>query len=342
MSEPMDLTSPARGRIYARSSQSSIVPEPRVPPWVTYPAIPPHISGPLPQPLCPAFPHLTSNSVPPYLHTANRRLQSLHSPPIISPLVSLPNINSVVVDNSFYVNHPRNQGPFTVPRVFCRSPTNSLHQPPQIASPGLSYVTAQPSIAAPVLHAPIADLNHSFHNPSHTASLQPYHTSPHFHSIAITGVELPEYAPAIRSPTHEPSRLRYNHFHTPLCTPSVNASSHFSHPISHLSPHSHTPLTNDIHHIPNDFAPRPLLINLLLFLLPKMYQNWLGKATGAPGTQLLPPSSRTNKSLAIFLTAWLLEHNMTLRSFHHIHLLSNPTLCNRTLTNLLTGGQWTE
>ena len=143
MSEPMDFTSPTNGHIYSRPSRSFTIPEPGVPPQPSYPVV-------LPQSSHPVVPPQVSSSVPPYLHTASRRFQPLRSPQIISPPVSLPNVNSIVMDNAFYVN-PHEHQVFAIPRVYHHSPTTSLHQPAPRSSPGLSYVSYQPVVPSSIV-----------------------------------------------------------------------------------------------------------------------------------------------------------------------------------------------
>jgi len=267
----MDLTSPTNGRMYARPSRTFTIPEPGVPPQPSYPAV-------LPQPSHPVVPPQVSSSVPPYLHSASRRFQPLRSPQIISPPVSLPNVNSIVMDNAFYVN-PHEHQVFTIPRVYRHSPTASLHQPAPRSSPVLSYLSYQPIvpslIAAPVPRAPIPDLDRSFHNRSHNSSVRP--NSVHdFYSLP------PRYVPTVipdhgnlslRTPSQARSHLQHNLFRAPLRTSSSVTESLHSHPVPSLRqtpPHMHdyvpqprspllsrTPSTNNIHHVRNDFAPFP-------------------------------------------------------------------------------------
>jgi hypothetical protein len=232
MSEPMDLTSPAHGRIYARPSQAFSIPEPGVPPQPSYPVIPPH----------------TSNSVPPYLYSANRRFQPLQSPPILSPLISLPNASSLAVDNAFHLD-PHDQRSLPTPHIFRRSPTVSLRLPIQHTSPGLSYTSYHPPpIAAPVARAPIPNLDQSLHNRSHTASLRRNSVTPHFYPTPVPieppfNLYAPPFSPDAQPSPFQPasrasSHLQYDHFRVPLRTPLNSSSSvtqsHSSHPISPL------------------------------------------------------------------------------------------------------------
>ena len=128
MSEPMDFTSPTHGRIYACTLCALSIPEPGIQSQLPYPVIPPQ----------------TSNSVPPNLHSANRRLQPLFSPSFIFPTLSLPNIFSPTPDN---VLHHQSIAPLAYRHLH----NPHLHQPIPHGSPGLSYVTHQSGLPSPAV-----------------------------------------------------------------------------------------------------------------------------------------------------------------------------------------------
>jgi len=244
MSKPMDLTSPTHGCIYARPSRTFTILEPSVQPQPSYPVIAPQIS----------------NSVPPNMHSANRHLQPLLSPSFISPPLSLPNIQSPTPDTIF---HHQSIPPL---QTFCHLDNSQYHQPTLRNSPGISYITYRSvipsSIAAPVPHAPISNLDHSFHNHSCIAPLR-------LISVALPIQDLcpPQYAPAVIPDAFNPPlrMLSQAHSHSHVCapirTPSSVTESHHSHPISPF--HQVPPHMNDYdnaQHIPNNFPPPPFQV----------------------------------------------------------------------------------
>jgi len=172
MSEPMDLTLPTHSHIYACSLQAFTIPEPGVPPQLSYPTNPPY----------------ASSSVPPYFYSSNRCIQTLQSPPIISPPIFLPNVNSLVIDNALHISLCDQHG-LTILHVYHHPLAASFHQPAQHTSPVLSYASyhslISSLIAAPVAQVPILDLDQSFHNHSHTASLQQNPAAPLFYPMPV-------------------------------------------------------------------------------------------------------------------------------------------------------------
>ena len=126
MSEPMDFTSPTHGHIYARTSRVLSILEPGIQSQLLYP-------------VNPNIPPQISNSVPPYLYSANRRLQPLLSPSIISPTLSLPHILSTTPDN---ILHHQS----LMPSAYRRLNNPHFHQPTPHGSPGLR----PPPIASPI------------------------------------------------------------------------------------------------------------------------------------------------------------------------------------------------
>ena len=241
MSEQMDLTSPTHGCIYACPSRTFTIPEPSIQPQPSYPVIPPQIS----------------NSVPPNLHSANRRLQPLLSPSFISSPLSLPNIHSPTPD--IFLHHQ----PVVQPQTYRRLHNPHLHQPTIHNSPGLSYVTHHsiiPSpIAAPVPHAPIPDLERSLHTHSCIASLRPPSIAfpiENSYSLQYTPAVIPD---AVNLPLQTPSQARSNpNVHVPIRTPSSVTIMHHSHPISlfrQTPPHmnNYPPQPDDPQYAHNNF-----------------------------------------------------------------------------------------
>jgi transposase InsO family protein len=233
----MDLTSPTHGRIYARPSRTFTIPEPGVQPQ--HPVTAPQISS----------------SVPPNLHTANRRLQPLLSPSLISPPLSLPNIHSATPDNHL---HHQSLAP---PHTYYRLNNSHLHQPVLHNSPGLSYTTHHsilPPIAAPVPRAPIPNLDQSIHSRIRSLSAAP---SPHdFYPPQYAQAVVPD---AVNAPLRTPSQAHSQpRARAPVHTPSSVTESHRSlliPPYHHTPPliNDYAPQPIDIQHVQNNFAPPP-------------------------------------------------------------------------------------
>ena len=285
MSEPMDLTSPTHGHIYAHSLQLPTALEPGVPLQPSYPAIPSHPTGLLPPSYLVTAPH-ASTSVPPYLHSANRRFQPFQSPPIVSPPVSLPNAYSLVADNAFRLDQP----PFIVPQI--RSPTASLRQPASHISPVLSYMSRHsiiPSpIAVPVARAPIPDLNHLINNHSRNPSLRPNSIASHYHAVhPLSSQYAPLYPPInvpnagdflLRAPSRAPSYMHRYHLRTP-------SSVTLTHSPQHASDFHQTP-PHIVNHIPQS-PPAPLL-----HIPPQAVNNFLPNPPLSIQEPRLPPSQK--------------------------------------------------
>ena len=244
MSESMDLTSLTHGRIYAHPLHTFTILEPGIQPQPSYPVTTPQ----------------TSSLVPPNMHSSNRRLQPLISPSFISPPLSLPNIQSPTPDTIF---HHQSIAPLQNFRCFNNS---QPHQPTLCNSPGLSYVTHHSvipsSIAMPVPHAPISNLDCSFHNHSRIAPLRPISVA-----LPIQDSYPPQYTPAVipdafNPPLRMPSQAHsHSHAYTPIRTPSSVTESHHSHPVSpfhQVPPHMND--YNNAQHIPNNFQPPPFQI----------------------------------------------------------------------------------
>lgn len=228
MSEPMNFTLPTHGCIYVHTLLVLSILEPGIQSQLLYP-------------VNPVIPPQTSNSVPPYLYSANCHLQPLLSPSIISPTLSLPHILSTTPDN---ILHHQS----LMPSAYCWLNNPYLHQPTPHSSPRLSYVTHQsvhpPPIIAhashhhsippvpinvPVPCVPIPNFNHSHNIHSWAASLRP---SPI--ATLIKNFYTPQYAPAatpdaMNLPLQTHSQA---HSHQTLCPSSSVMKSHHSYPNS--------------------------------------------------------------------------------------------------------------